>query len=90
METRKQKSSVSALVIAMLAIIIVIAGGVVGSYVLTISQVNSQRNDRLQERVPACVLARQLVQQEPAGPHRATDAALYNATGCLTVMRVAG
>lgn len=74
------------LAIAMVAMIVLVFVGLVGSYLLTITSVNNERAQRQQDRAPACALALHLVNQE-SGQNKTADMALYNATGCPQIIR---
>lgn len=88
-EAKRTKSGVRPLVTALLLIVAVLAASVVGSYVLTISQVNNERTQRQEQRAPACSFAKHLIDREAPSLQRG-DAALYNATGCPKILKVTG
>ena len=71
-----------------LAVLILIALAIAGSYAVTIGYVNSQHNLHVEQRVPACERARKIIYaQEDVNHARDAGIALYDATGCPQILR---
>lgn len=68
-------------------ILAVLLVGLVGVYILAISNYDNARHAHDEDRAPACLLARHYVYQQTAGQPRQAGILLYNATGCPQVLK---
>lgn len=82
-------ASVYLIIGASVLLLLLFAGAIAGSYVLTINSVNSDRTARQQARAPACALALSAISRE-SGEQFKTDMALYKVTGCPAVLHQVG
>jgi hypothetical protein len=87
-EQRRQRRFVIWTGVLALSVLLLICLAIAGSYILTINYVNAQHTLHVDQRVPACEHARQIIDEQSDSNHtRDAGLALYNATGCPQILQ---